>query len=437
MNNPSSVMDSYTLSQEDLDRITSKIKTHSDVQAAIDSLKEENASSVFDILMATISIFSASDIHIDANAKGARIRIRIDGMLHDVATMNAHLFSLILSRVKIISRLKININKAQDGKFSLERPDVKIEIRVSTVPSEFGEDIALRILDPRSLISVEELGVRKDLHDQLLQQLQKPQGLTLITGPTGAGKTTTLYAILKYLQKPALKIVTIEDPVEYHLPGVSQTQIDEYSEYTFAEGIRAMLRQDPDIVMVGELREEESLKAALRASLAGRRVFSTLHTNDSFGAIPRMLDMGAEKDTIATGLNMSIAQRLVRKLCSSCKVNIQASPEAQQKLRATTANLALPETLQNFTSVCQPSEQGCEPCNGTGYKGRVGLFEMYSVTREIAPYITSGITELEFMRMLTSRGVTTIKQDGVIRILSGETSIAEVERVLGALGQIQ
>ena len=433
MNPSSSIMDSYTLTQENLDRITSDIKTYKDVQVALDSLKEENASTVFDILMATISIFSASDIHIDSAEDGARIRVRIDGMLHDVATMNSHLFSLVLARVKMISGLKININKAQDGRFSLKKPDVEIEIRVSTIPSSFGEDIALRILDPRSLISVEQLGMREDLYKILLQQLQKPQGLTLITGPTGAGKTTTLYAILKYLQKPELKIVTIEDPVEYHLPGVSQTQIDEYKEYTFADGVKAMLRQDPDIVMVSELREIESLSAALQSSLAGRRVFSTLHTNDSFGAIPRMLDMGAEKDTIATGLNMSIAQRLIRRLCKKCKVQIPITPEIQQKLQVMINNVPMPADTGKISVVFEPSKEGCETCNGTGYKGRIGVFELYAVNREVAQYISKDITELEFMKALTGSGITTMKQDATYRVLMGETSITESERVLGPL----
>ncbi len=433
----SQIMDSYTLKQENLDQITSTIRTYKDVQSALDSLKEENASRVFDILMATISIFQASDIHIDSIENGSRIRIRIDGILHDVATMDKHLSSLVLARVKMISGLKININKAQDGRFSLKKPNIKIEIRVSTIPSEFGEDIALRILDPRSLISVEQLGIRKELHDLLMQQLQKPQGLTLVTGPTGAGKTTTLYAILKYFHKPELKIVTIEDPVEYHLEGVSQTQVDEYKEYSFSDGIKAMLRQDPDVVMISELRDNESLTAALQASLAGRRVFSTLHTNDSFGAMPRMLDMGAQKDAVSTGLNTVIAQRLIRKLCTSCKLQTQTTPQIQQNLQIIMANITLPKNINSSTIIFESSKEGCQNCNGTGYNGRIGVFELYAVTREIAQYISEEITEIEFMKKLTNAGITTMKQDAILKILLGETSISETERVLGPLQPTQ
>lgn len=427
-------MDSYTLTQEVLDQRVATIQTYHDIQTSFDALQEENASTVFEILMSAILIFEASDIHIDAAPDGARIRMRIDGILHDVAFMNAHLFSLVLSRVKMLSGLKINIRAAQDGRFSLQEPSQTIEIRVSLVPSEYGEDIALRVLDPRSLVSIQELGMREDLYNTLLEQIKKPLGLILVTGPTGAGKTTTLYAILKFLQTPAIKIVTIEDPVEYHLRGASQTQVDEYHGYTFDEGIRAMLRQDPDIVMVSELRDMESLTAALQASLAGRLVLSTLHTNDSFGAIPRILDMGVKTDTVASGLNMVIAQRLVRKLCAGCKKEQQTTPQQADVLNALLSTMPTHPTKETTYTIYIASTEGCTMCGGTGYKGRVGVFELYAATRELSHHISKNITEMELMTMLTKeQGVTTMKQDAALRIVAGITSIPEAERVLGPL----
>ncbi|MYE38407.1 MAG: type II/IV secretion system protein [Candidatus Spechtbacteria bacterium SB0662_bin_43] len=426
-------MDSYTLTQEAIDQRVATIQSYHDIQTSFDALQEENASTVFEILMSAILIFAASDIHIDAVPEGARIRMRIDGILHDVAFMNEHLFSLVLSRVKMLSGLKINVRAAQDGRFSLQEPSQTIEIRVSLVPSEYGEDIALRVLDPRSLISIQELGMREDLYNTLLGQIKKPLGLILVTGPTGAGKTTTLYAILKFLQDPSIKIVTIEDPIEYHLRGASQTQVDEYHGYTFDEGIRGMLRQDPDIVMVSELRGIESLTAALQASLAGRLVLSTLHTNDSFGAIPRILDMGVKTDTVASGLNMVIAQRLVRKLCKGCKKEYQTTPQQAEVLNALLSHLPSPPAEESYT-IYTASTEGCTMCGRTGYKGRIGVFELYAASRELSHYISKNMTELELMTMLTTeQGVTTMKQDAALRIVSGITSIPETERILGPL----
>ncbi len=426
------MMESYSLSKEALERVKRTLIVYSDVQRDLDALKEENTSLVFDILMGAISAFQASDIHIDATPKGARIRMRVDGVLRDVAIINERMKTLVLSRVKILSGLKINVKNAQDGRFSLKEPGIDIEIRVSTIPSEFGEDIALRILDPRSLISLKDLGMRKDLEAALIARLKKPLGLILVTGPTGAGKTTTLYAALKFLNNPEVKIVTIEDPVEYRLGGISQTQIDEYEGYGFNEGIKAMLRQDPDIVMISELRDIESTTAALSASLAGRLVLSTLHANSAFASIPRLLDVGVKRESIASGLSMVVAQRLLRRLCQNCKVQKQITG---RELNALSGELAsAPDNVikgireQVFF---EQNKDGCEFCKKTGFKGRIGVFELFSIDSEISKYISQEITEAEMIKILKKRGTTTMRQDAAIKILSGVTSFAETERVLG------
>lgn len=422
----------YTITEQTVTSFSAEINTYQDVNNLLNSLTEANASSAFDILMVAILVFSPSDMHIDATSEGARIRIRIDSMLYEVARINARLYRLILYRIRLISGLKINIADAQDGRFSLQQPDRDIEFRVSVIPSEYGGDIALRVLDPQSLISLEQLGMRSDALEFLTTQLKRPYGLFIVTGPTGAGKTTTLYAIIKFLQNPQIKIITIEDPIEYHLRGISQTQIDDANNYSFDAGLRAVLRQDPDIVMMGELRNADSAHPAMQASLAGKRIFTTLHTNDAGGAVPRLEDMGIANDTIAAGLATVIAQRLIRKLCDICKVE-QKTTEQQKEAFSTLLHKVPHELLSNcnFDAIYTSTQSDCSECQGKGFEGMMGLFEMFGNTPNLTQAINRGIPEESFTKILIDDGMITMKQDASIRILQGETSIPEVERVLG------
>ena len=430
-----SVDQNAVLTQQTLDEMEQRITSYHDVQVLLDELDEANASLVFDIMMSTVVIFNASDLHIDATEQGARVRIRIDSVLYDVATMNIHLYRLFMYRVKLISGLKINIRDAQDGRFSLEQPDRDIEMRVSTLPSEYGEDIALRILDPRKLLSLTDLGMRQDLFVIFQEHIKKPNGLFIVTGPTGAGKSTTLYAIIRFLQSPTIKIITIEDPIEYHLPGISQSQISEKDNYTFEAGLRAILRQDPDIVMMGELRGKDSAYPAMQASLAGKRIFTTLHTNDSVGAVPRLEDMGVHRDTIASGLTMVIAQRLVRRLCNSCKVQRATTQEEKQIFSAILQDV--PESITqevSFEFVYESNEnKKCSECKGYGFKGMLGIFEIFTNTKEFANVINQDTSEKRIREHLVKNKITNMNQDAVIRLLQGITSIKEAERVLGVL----
>ena len=426
---------SFVLAEQTLNEMQQRIVSYQSVQSLLDALDEANASLVFEITMSAVIIFNASDIHIDAMEQNARIRVRIDGVLYDVATMNPRLYKLFTYRLKLISGLKLNIQDAQDGRFSLKHPDRDIEMRVSTLPSEYGEDIAIRVLDPKKLISLQELGMREDLFATFQEQIKKPNGLFVVTGPTGAGKSTTLYAIISFLQSPSVKIITIEDPIEYHLSGISQSQISEKNNYTFETGLRAILRQDPDIIMMGELRNKDSAYPALQASLAGRRIFSTLHTNDAVGAVPRLEDMGIERDTIASGLTMVIAQRLVRRLCDACKVG--KTPTQAEKDALSQLLQGVPDALKQNLSLDVVYESGedkqCGECKGYGFKGMLGVFEVFVNTKEFSNIIGEDTTEKRIREYLVSNNITNMNQDAAIRILRGITSIKEVERVLGVL----
>ncbi len=281
----------------------------------------EDTSSLLALLLAGALNLDVSDIHAEPSKEQVKIRFRIDGLLQDVEEISKTFYQTLVSRIKLVSGIKLNIaDRPQDGRFSLIFPTgAPIEIRASTLPSEYGESIMLRILNPKSLLTLKELGLRADLQDLFEKEIKKPTGMIMVTGPTGSGKTTTLYAFLSEVRNSKLKIITIEDPIEYHLEGISQTQVNPEKGYDFASGLRAIVRQDPDVVLVGEIRDGETADIALQAALTGHLVFSTLHTNDAAGAIPRLLSLGANAALVGPALNMIIAQRLVRLLCKDCK----------------------------------------------------------------------------------------------------------------------
>ena len=282
---------------------------------------------MLEIILAGALSADASDIHIEPQEKQVRLRFRLDGVLHDILLFDYKIYNLILSRIKLVSGLKLNIhNQAQDGRFSIKINEGATEVRTSVIPEAYGESIVLRILNPKSIsISFDALGIDKDLMNILEKELKKPNGMILTTGPTGSGKTTTLYAFLRKIYTPETKIITLEDPVEYHLPNIVQTQVEESIGYSFSAGLRSVLRQDPDIIMVGEIRDLETAKTAINSALTGHLVLSTLHTNNAAGTIPRLVDLGVNPASIAPAVNISMAQRLVRKLCGKCKEKQPAS----------------------------------------------------------------------------------------------------------------
>jgi type IV pilus assembly protein PilB len=425
------VVKGVQITEEELEKYKGKMDTFEDIDRVIDGA---TVTDILAILIAAAIKLNSSDIHIEAEEAGIAVRFRIDGVLTDVATLDKGDWKRIISRIKLIASLKINITDSpQDGRFTIFQKQKKIDVRTSTIPTAWGESVVMRILNPDAIeLAFEELGFRPSALKKLLPEIQKPNGMIITTGPTGSGKTTTLYAILKKLNQPDVKIITLEDPIEYKLKGINQSQIDASKDYTFADGIRSILRQDPDIVMVGEIRDLETADTAIQASLTGHLLLSTIHTNDAAGAIPRFLSMGVEKSLLAPAISVIMAQRLVRRICSECKSEASLSKEdraiAEQALAAipSEAEESLPEQLVFY------SGNGCEACNGTGYKGRVGVYELIVKNKDIESYILSGdVSEYGMEELAAKHGMVTMLQDGLLKALDGLTSFDEIKRVIG------
>jgi len=341
------------------------------------------------------------------------------------------LYQKTLSRIKLLSGLKLNVeDRAQDGRFSLLfNKKEKIEIRTSTLPSEEGESIVMRILNPKNIIEIEELGLREDLFRIFNEQIKKPFGMIVVTGPTGSGKTTTLYAFLKRIQNPDIKIITIEDPIEYHLEGISQTQVEPEKGYTFDSGLRAIMRQDPDVILVGEIRDLETSNTAVQASLTGHLVLTTLHTNDASGAVARFVDLGVRPVSLGPALRMVVAQRLVRKVCQKCSKKRQLTKEEVSSFKKELAGLKL-KNIPEISAKTKISEAGgCDECNLTGYKGRVGVFEVLLIDDDLEKLIFEKAASLEIKKAAVKKGMVSLYQDGLIKVLENKTTLDEVNRV--------
>jgi len=377
----------------------------------------------------------ASDIHIEPGIKSIEVRYRVDGVLQSVVKLPKTIQSAIISRIKILCNLKIEENRLpQDGRFSIKTDEHKIDFRVSTLPVANGEKVVLRILDTSSgVLTLEQLGVTGRSFDILEKSIKRPNGMILVTGPTGSGKSTTLYAVIDKLNKPGVNIVTLEDPIEFNMEGINQSQVRPEIGYNFASGLRSILRQDPDIVMVGEIRDFETAEMAVHAALTGHIVLSTLHTNDSAGAVPRLIDMKVEPFLLASSVNAVIAQRLVRKLCKGCKekytlakdsIDYKLVLEDLSTLRPqekTKVNLKKPLTFFK--------QKGCPKCSQTGYKGRIGIFEIFSLTETIKELILEKSQAGALSKEATKNGMLTLRQDGLMKALDGTTTLEEVWRV--------
>lgn len=392
--------------------------------------KSYRVSRILETILAGALATNASDVHIEPEEAFIRLRYRLDGVLVKVLDFDKDTYNLLLSRVKLLSGLKLNIKKdSQDGRFSVHVKDIDIEIRTSILPGAYNESIVMRILNPKSIgVPLEELGIPPKLLSIILKEIDKPNGMLLTTGPTGSGKTTTLYAFIKKSHNPTVKIITIEDPIEYHLQGIVQTQVNDKG-YTFLDGLRAALRQDPDIIMVGEIRDGETAAIAINSALTGHLVFSTLHTNSSAGAFPRLIDLGINPKIISSAINIVLAQRLVRKLCDFCKKPIPFEGDKRieiEKVISTIYDKAdippIPENIFNAV--------GCEKCNNTGYKGRIGIYEGIRMTPEVNSIIENNPSADEIEKAAAPQAILTLKQDGVVKILQGITSLDELERVI-------
>jgi type IV pilus assembly protein PilB len=425
---PQSTYDEVIHVEEGLDFVT-----------GLENLKKPEAQSSLsatDLLKAIFGgaiYMDASDIHLEPEEHLLKLRYRVDGVLQDMVHFDASLQKTLVSRIKILSKLKLNVtNVPQDGRLSFYYGAKPIDVRVSILPSGYGEAIVLRLLGIGATnLKLNELGLRGRAYEVIEQQLHKPNGMIMTTGPTGSGKTTTLYAFLNELNEPGVKIITLEDPIEYKLEGIQQTPIDYHVDFSFVKGLRAILRQDPDIVMVGEIRDGETAETALQAALTGHVVLSTLHTNDAAGAVPRLVTMGVKPFIIAPALNAVIAQRLVRRLCQACKKEVTLSQQIQDRVAkglkniSAAAKVEVPEKMQFFHS------GGCKACHGLGYQGRIGIYEVMEINDAMKELVLKGSSNMDMRNQALKDGTVTMVQDGLLKALEGITDVEEVFRVAG------
>ena len=395
---------------------------------------------IVDTLLEYAILENASDIHIEPGEKEVIVRYRIDGILRQVMTLPKSIHSGITARIKILSDLKLDEHRLpQDGRFKVEAPGYKVAFRVSIIPTYDGEKIVLRLLNEKTgMLSLEQLGFAPKALDVVKRNMSKPHGLILVTGPTGSGKTTTLYAMINILNSPEVNITTIEDPIEYRMKGVNQSQVNPKIGYTFAGGLRAYLRQDPDIIMVGEIRDKETAEIAIHAALTGHLVLSTLHTNDAPTTLPRLAEMGVPSFLVASTANVIVAQRLVRKVCQDCMQSYILTKVDLQKLEKQIDLESLLTTLENEGVVTKKQSKesllfyrgkGCKKCGNSGYKGRLGIYETLEVDADIRELVIRNASGDEIMHKAREKGMLTILEDGFIKAKSGVTTIEEILRV--------
>lgn len=428
------------INSEQISEFISKTRNIEDTKVLINEVmamkRAFRVSRIVEIIVAGAIATKSSDIHVEPEQDNARIRFRIDGVLVDIVLIDSETFNLLLSRLKILSGMKLNIkDQAQDGRFSIKIDDTEIEIRSSILPGAYSESVVMRLLNPDQIaVDLKELGIEPELQELFDKQLSRPDGLILNTGPTGSGKTTTLYAFLKQTLTPGIKIITIEDPIEYHLHGVVQTQVEHDKGYDFANGLRSALRQDPDIIMVGEIRDIETAETAIHASLTGHLVFSTLHTNTAAGAFTRLIDLGVNPKVLTSAIRVAIAQRLVRKLCPDCKRPAVLDPKKLELAKAIYDGIQNPKVEWNPNAFFEPGE-GCATCNNLKYKGRLALFEAVMSDKAVEDVLQMNPSEREIREAARAQGIMDMSQDGISKALKGITDISELERVINLEAQ--
>ncbi len=422
-----------SITEADLEKFKGQFK---DLPSLAKKIRKISTTDLITFIIATAIESRASDIHIEAEEKGIMVRYRIDGILHEVVDLPKEVWKKIDSRIKLIARLKINItNKPQDGGFTIQLTKDKVDVRVSVIPTNYGESIVMRLLmSSATAIQFDNLGLRGKAYADLDREIKKPNGMLITTGPTGSGKTTTLYAILNRLNNPETKIITLEDPIEYKLEGINQSQVKTDKGYTFAKGLRSILRQDPDVIMVGEIRDLDTAETAINAALTGHLVISTLHTNSAAATIPRFLSMEVKPFLLAPALNAMIGQRLVRRICEDCKEEAEVDNRTMSKIIETLSKLT-PESgertrIKDINNLKFYKGKGCDKCQGFGYKGRIGIYEIMIMTPEIEKMILSGkVSEYQMQEMAVKNGMVTMFQDGLLKAIDGITTVEEVFRV--------
>ncbi|MFH1598184.1 MAG: GspE/PulE family protein [Patescibacteria group bacterium] len=428
---PKQIKRGVEIPKEEIEKYRKGIKSFREMN---EKLKGTNVTQIFTIVLAGAIQAESSDVHIETEENELVVRYRIDGVLQNVATLRKQDWPKIISRVKLMAGLKLNITAVpQDGRITIYLTDGKIDVRVSTLPTAFGESIVMRLLMSSTVgIGFEELGIRGRAYEQVKTEVEKPNGMIITTGPTGSGKTTTLYAVINKLNTPETKIITLEDPIEYQVEGVNQSQVDHSKDYDFAKGLRSILRQDPDIIMVGEIRDKETAEVAIQSALTGHLVLSTIHTNDAAGAVPRFMAMGVKPFLLAPALNAIMAQRLVRKICDHCKEKVDLDGATTERIKNILG--AIPTNSGEKIDLNQEltfyKGKGCEACHSLGYKGRIGIFEIFAMDKEIEKVIISEeVSEYRMKELAVQNGMVSMVQDGLLKAKDGITTVEEVFRV--------
>lgn len=417
--------------QEELAEAASSIMSlRSHLTDIIGSKSNSSVSLLLETVMAAAIHMQASDVHMEPEEDGTRMRFRLDGVLTDIFMFDPHSYRLIDSRLKLLSGLKLNItDRAQDGRFTIAIQGKELEVRTSIIPGSYGESIVMRLLDPETTKhSFRELGIHPKLLARLEEEIRRPNGMLLNTGPTGSGKTTSLYAFMREIHTPDIKIITIEDPVEYHLEGIVQTQTNG-KDYTFASGLRSVLRQDPDVIMVGEIRDAEVAEVAVQAALTGHFVFSTLHTNDAAGTFPRLADLGVDPKEFASAVTVAMAQRLVRRL-NPATAKKRPTTDEEKKLMERIFSTCQDKSLVpvSFDEVWSATADGAS--GDTGYKGRTGVYEAIFMDDELGTFLRDNPSSSDIAKHVERQGFLTMAQDGVAKAINGETSLEEVIRAV-------
>ena len=419
-----------SLSEDKIKAYEQEIQQLEDLKTRLPNISSEEA--VYLISVGALKT-GASDMHMEPDEKGTRLRFRIDGVLHTIFEIEKGVYTNIANQIKYQCKMKLNINnEPQDGRYSFTVNERKVDVRVSILPTEFGETIVCRLLDSgRKIVEFEEMGFWGENLQHIEHLTKISHGMILITGPTGSGKTTTLYTMLDKFNKPESKVITLEDPIEYHLPGISQSQINEKRGYDFVGGLRAILRQDPDVVMLGEIRDLQTAETAAQAALTGHVLLSTLHTNSAIESIPRLINIGLPPFMVAPSLNTIIAQRLVRRICPACQ-KIEPVPKTEfdeltnmvasiKKIRPSLSDLTVPTEL--------PNAPGCDVCSHTGYKGRICVVELVNIDFEMRDLILNKASSTKLIEAARRKGMLTMREDGILKVLKGLTTLEEVHRV--------
>ncbi|MEK7649793.1 MAG: GspE/PulE family protein [Patescibacteria group bacterium] len=434
-----SITNVIDISKDKIVEFRREIKTTKDFERMLGEKilqgKTQRVTDLLDYVLGGAFELVVSDIHVEPAEDKVHMRVRLDGMLQDIANFSHDMHKMLLVRIKLVCELKLNIHdRSQDGRFTIRVGDADVEVRVSTLPGPYGESIVMRILHPSAIeTSFEDLGMHPILQELIEREIQKPNGMIITTGPTGSGKTTTLYAFIKKLNEPGVKIITIEDPIEYHIAGITQTQTNKEAGYTFETGLSAIVRQDPDIILVGEMRNRETAEIGMQAALTGHLVFSTLHTNNAPGTIPRLIDLGVPPNIIAPAINLAIAQRLVRILCPHCKKQVPPTPEQTATIKKFVETLPEKYTRPSLDNFSLHTPGGCGECNFTGYKGRIAVFEAFLIDDEMERLILKNPSEAIVREAALKQGMVTLEQDGILKLLSGTTSWDELNRIVGLI----